>query len=187
MRVNVSGKQFVFPRTCACCGDYPLTSLTVSGTERNRRARTKGWTWDIPYCLPCKNHVKAAERIQLLALALGGAAFFAGFVSAALTARWLLGIEMTAFVLMGGGLLCWALWRNVRSQSPRNCLGMNRAVLYLGSDGSCHSFDIRSAWYAADFVRSNHRKLVNVSPPIASILGNTRHGEFQVPCRLLKS
>ena len=54
MRVSVSGKQFKFPRTCACCGSYPLTSLSVSGAEKNQRARTKGWAWEVPYCTVCQ-------------------------------------------------------------------------------------------------------------------------------------
>jgi hypothetical protein len=39
MQVSVSGRQFVFPRSCACCGRFPLTHLTVGGTEKNRLAR----------------------------------------------------------------------------------------------------------------------------------------------------
>lgn len=187
MRISVSGKQFVFPRSCACCGAHALTTLAVSGTERNRRARTRGWTWDIPYCVVCKQHIRSSERILLAALTLSALGLFSGFVAAAWTGRWELGLELAVFMLLATCFTCGALWRYVRGKSSINCLGMARAVAYLGSDGSCHTFDIKSAFYAADFVRANHRKLVNVSPRVASILRNTSYGEFQVPRRLVKN
>lgn len=185
MRVSVSGKQFVFPRSCACCGAYPLTSLPVSGTERNKRATTRGWTWDIPYCVGCKRHIRASERILLLALAFGGMSFLSGFVASAWTGRWPLGLELAVFLLLAGAFVCWALWRYVQGRSSPNCLGMARTVIYIGSEGTCHTFDIRSAFYLSDFVRANHRKLVNVSPRVASILRNIQFGEYQVPRRIV--
>lgn len=187
MRVSVSGKQFVFPRSCACCGGYPLTSLPVVGAEQNKRARTKGWVFDIPYCLACRRHIRAAERILLLTLLLAAISLVSGFFRAVSTNRWPLGLETLGFLLFTSLLLGWILWQLVRSRRPINCTGMTRSVSYLSSNGSCHSFEIRSGWYAAEFVLANHRKLVNASPRVVSILKGTRFGNYQVPRRIVGS
>lgn len=186
MRVSVSGKQFAFPRSCVCCGAYPLTHLSVSGAEKNRKARTQGWTWDVPYCVACKGHVLWAERILLFSLLLDAVAFLSGFATAVMTGRWALGLELLAFLLVVSSLLGWVLWQYVRGQRPDNCRGMARAMIYLGSNGPCHSFEIRSGFYAAEFVRANHRKLVNASPQIVSILRGTSFGDHQVPRRIVR-
>ena len=95
MYVSVSGKQFVFPRTCACCGAFPLTHLTVSGAERNRRARTKGWLWDIPYCVACKRHILASEGVFVLFLVLVATSFIGGFATALSSSSWARGLQQT--------------------------------------------------------------------------------------------
>ncbi|MGI8923373.1 MAG: hypothetical protein ACR2HJ_04930 [Fimbriimonadales bacterium] len=185
MRVSVSGKQFVFPRSCACCGAYPLTELTVIGSEKNRRARTKGWTWEIPYCLKCKHHVRAAEILFLVTLALAALSVIAGFAVTVTTAGWELGLATGAGAILITSLACWIAWRVLNAKCSENCWGLTRSVIYLGSSGSCHSFDIKSAFYASDFVRANHHKVVNASPKVASILRNTSFGNYQVPRRLI--
>ena len=186
MKVSVSGKQFVFPRSCACCGAYPLTSLAVSGSERNRKARTRGWIFDVPYCVTCKQHVRATEGITLLSLALAAIALIFGYVSAALSGQWIFGLQIGLFLLISSGLICGALLYLIRAKLLVNCTRLTRSVIYLGSNGSCHSFDIRSRFYASNFVLDNHRKLVNASPQVVSILKGTRFGDFQVPRRILK-
>jgi len=186
MRVSLSGKQFVFPRECACCGSYPLTSISVSGTEKNRRARTKGWVWEIPYCQNCKRHVRLADGILMTGLGL----LALSFVSSALVTAasrslgsGVLTLTLSASSSLLTGLIGWLIAR--RRQNP-NCCGLTRAALYIGSAGSCHTFDFKSGFYAAEFVRANHRKIVNASLTVASILGNTRFGDFQVARRLIR-
>jgi hypothetical protein len=186
MRVSVSGKQFVFPRSCACCGSYPMTSLPVSGTEKNRKARTKGWIWDIPYCMACKRHIRLAEAVLVAALGLSAISFISGFVTAILTGRWISGLAIVVFLLVVTVLGCWMLWWYVKVKRPINCCGQTRAVLYLGSSGACHTFDIKSGFYGADFVRANHRKIVNASTQVASILRNTQFGDFHVARRIVR-
>ncbi len=184
MQVSVSGKQFVFPRSCACCGAYPLTILRVHGTERNRRARTKGWSWDVPYCVGCKRHIRAYERLRLTGFSLATLLPFAAVLLVAATGQYFLAGFGTVTLLLILSVLYSMLLRQLRSKSDENCRGLERAVIYLGSDGSCHSFEIKSHFYAAEFVRANYRKVVNASPQVMSILRNTRFGDYQVPRRI---
>ncbi len=182
----MSGKQFIFPRSCACCGAYPLTQLSVSGTERNKLSRTQGWLWEIPYCVQCRNHVKTTDRILVAYISLIGLAGLIGtgmslFGPDRVVGVWLavsLGVTSTS-------TLGWVLRRTRRKCSP-NCLGLTRSVLYLGSVGTVHSFDIKSKFYAVEFVRSNHLKIVNASPQVASILRNTKFSEYQVARRMIR-
>jgi len=186
MKVSLSGKQFVFPRSCACCGAYPTTSLPVTGTERNKRALTKGWSFDIPYCLRCREHILATDKALIAGLIVVGAGIGACFVVAALRTHAQLGFELGALLVLATGALGVAGHKLLCRKLGVNCTGLTRSVIYLGSEGHCHSFDIRSAFYATDFIRSNHRKIVNASTRVASILTNTSHGAHQVGRRLTR-
>lgn len=186
MRVEVSGKQFVFPRSCACCGAYAVTQLTVLGTERNRNARTKGWTWDIPYCLRCKRHVRLIERLSLSTLTASAVAVVAGVAVGLLASSWQTGLGTVIVSESFVAIACYFGYRYVNGDRVFNCCGLTRSVLYLGSSGSCHSFDIKSHFFATEFILSNHRKIVNASVEVASILRNTEFGNYQVPRRVLK-
>jgi hypothetical protein len=186
MRVSVSGKQFVFPRSCACCGGYPLTRITVSGTERNRLARTKGWLWDIPHCALCKRHVRASEALLIAATVLLGISVLSAFLASVFTGSPLFGLQILLLMLAGSLLLLAAPLALLRTWRTKTCTGLTRSVRYLGSSGSCHTFEIKSRFYGVEFVRDNHRKLVNVTPEVASILRDTSFGNYQVPRRILR-
>lgn len=186
MRVSVSGHQFVFPRVCACCGGFPQTWLPVCGSEANKRARTKGWVWEIPYCVACKRHIKAAEIIQLFWLLLGVISCLTGFVTAVLMRRWILGVQLLAFLHVTSTVACCLSWFIVKRRCPASCTGMGRTVHYLGSAGPCHTFELRSWPYAVGFVRSNKRKIVNANLAVVSILRATQFAEHQVPRRRLR-
>jgi hypothetical protein len=185
MRVSVSGKQFVFPRSCACCGSFPLTSITVSGTERNRLARTKGWLWDIPHCAHCKRHVRASEALLVAAIVLLGISVLSAFLKGVFTGSYLIGLQILFLISIGSLLLLAVPVALQRSWRTKTCTAFTRSVSYLGSSGSCHTFEIKRRFYAVEFVRDNHRKLVNVSAEVASILRDTRSGNYQVPRRLV--
>jgi hypothetical protein len=186
MKVSVSGKQFIFPRTCACCGGYPLTHLQVSGTERNLKARTRGWVWDVPYCVNCKRHIRAIEGTSLVILFLVGAAGVFGFCITFFTRNAFFGLVASGLVFAILILVYMVARCHIRKSLHKNCTGLGRAVSYQGSSGSCHTFDIQSLFYAAEFVRSNKTKLVNVSLQVASILRGAKFGEHQVPRRLIR-
>src|SRR5436309_1326871 len=72
MRVDVSGQQFVFPTTCACCSGTADTELIVSANKSSgkRVVRTSTNAWDIPYCRPCVSHVRAANTAVIVAWVL---------------------------------------------------------------------------------------------------------------------
>lgn len=190
MKIHLSGRQFVFPRQCVCCGDFPAATLSVSGSERNqsKRMRTKGWVWEIPYCAYCKRHVLTAERFQLLFLSL---------VSLALPVQAAIGLaDRTPFGLavlnlaltLGGLWLCyWLVWRILGDRLPPKCTCLERSMLYLGSDGPRHSFEVKSRFYAKEFVLSNPHKVVDPSTQVTSILQNTRFGKHQMPRRILRA
>jgi len=186
MKVSVSGRQFVFPRSCACCGAFPTTTLGVAGTEKNRRARTKGWTWDIPYCRACKRHVRSLEYLLLGTLAFVGISCFTGALLAIKSDQWEFGVAVTSLLLTTIALVDWLAFKLIRRSCPKNCYLTGRAVVYIGSDGACHTFDLKSPFYAADFVLANHLKIVNASVRVASILKNTKFGDYQVPRRFVK-
>lgn len=185
MRIEVSGKQFVFPRSCACCGRFPSQTIEVRGGEKNQLARTKGWVWDVPYCLPCKKHVLLTDWVQLGALALAALALCIAFISGFVRGPWP-GFEIAALGLTAVGLGFVITNRLRRQDLPRNCWGLGLSVEYLGSNRDCHAFDIKSYYYARDFILANHRKIVNANPKVAGILRNTEFGDYQVPRRLLR-
>lgn len=186
MRVDVSGKQFVFPRQCACCGRFPGTRLTISGSERNRNSRTRGWAWDIPYCHDCVRHVRLADRILIGALSLVALAGIVAFIGLALGMSWL--ICLVVFSIASG--VTWsavrALFRNLRKKRFQGCTTLSRSVQYLGSSGSWHSFDFESRAYLSGFVRANRLKVVNASASISSMLREVDVSEYQVARRLTR-
>ncbi len=186
MRVDVSGKQFVFPRQCACCGRFPGTRLTIIGSERNRNSRTGGWAWDIPYCHDCVRHVRLADRILVGALSLVALSGLVGFIGLALGASWFI-----CFVgILFASAVTWAavrvLFRNLRRRRFEGCTTLNRSVRYLGSSGNWHSFDFESRAYLSGFVRANRLKLVNASASISSMLTEVDVSEYQVARRIAR-
>lgn len=184
MRVSVSGKQFVFPRICACCGAFPVTKLPVMGREANRNAQTKGWAWDIPYCKACKSHILLSESVLMFSLILVALCGIVGVVIYILGSSLLISSLVTLGAFVSCLLIGFGLLQLVWLRSPPMCQGRFRAIFYVGSRGSCHTFDIRSRRYASEFIRSNRFKLVNASLQVSSILRDAKLGSEQVPRRI---
>lgn len=160
--------------------------MAVVGSERNRLARTKGWSWDIPYCARCKGHVNAGERVVICTFAFTAISVVAEAVLTVLSQSTSFGATIFSILVLLGisvGRLWW--WRIMLGR-PEHCTGMTRAVLYLGSVGACHTFDFRSRFYAADFIRANRHKVVNANLDVASILRDSRVANQQVARRLLR-
>ena len=67
----------------------------------------------------------------------------------------------------------------LRLSKASNCRSIGRSVEYLGSEGTCHSFKITSQVYAIEFIKANHRKIVNGAESRLN-LRNTRFGDYQV-------
>lgn len=187
MRVSVSGRQFKFPRECACCGAYALVTLTVTAGEKNRLSRTRGWVFEVPYCVACRKHIRRVEALLTGALALAAGSIIAGVLWTLSSGDWRHGLAVLITGLIGGGVVALVLLQLIRRTLTRSCIHITRSVTYLGANGPCHTFDIRSPFYFAEFVRANHRKLVNASPRVVSVLNGTRFGDFQVPRRVLRT
>lgn len=182
----MSGKQFVFPRECACCGGFPETTITISGTERNRNSRTRGWAWDVPYCKDCRRHVIAIDRILLGGLTIAALFGFCSLLMAFVWGELVGGASLLLAGLSSTGLLCWLLIKRVKAGASTTCDTNVRAVTYLGSAGPVHSFDFRSRHYAKAFVRANRLKLVNASMVVSQIIRDLPVSENQVARRLTK-
>jgi len=186
MKVSVSGKQFVFPRCCACCGGFPLVTLSISGSEKNRLSRTKGWLFEVPYCVECRAHVRRTELLLLfwvIGVALAG---LIGFGLLAFGRPVSESVALAGVLTLVSTLLCFGIFHRTRRNLPRDCCGLTRAVVYIGSVGVCHSFDIRSQSYAKEFIRANHRKIVNASPQVANVLRGLSFGDSQTPRRIIR-
>jgi hypothetical protein len=186
MRVEVSGKQFVFPRTCACCGQFATTTMALTGSEQNRKALTRGWRWDVPHCTSCKRHVVLAERGILLVLLLSAASLLSASILGLLTGQWQVGFATYLIAQACAVLTCWLWFRRLKSACHVNCTSISRSVNYLGANRDCHAFEIHNWHYAKEFIASNHRKIVNASTDVANVLRNYSFGDYQVPRRLLR-
>lgn len=171
MRVDVSGHQFVFPPTCACCNDKADTELTVSARKSTgkRVIHTSTNTWDIPYCDHCVEHVKAAEAAVTLAWALGVLSIAAsGVLWYSVTP--FLGIPVGVIGLVGAVLLYNKLMGGARAVCGADCVCVEKAVKYLGWHGPLHKFNIASLDYALAFMVANQKKLVNLSHEARDLL-----------------
>jgi len=186
MRIEVAGKQFAFPRECACCGGFPETTLTISGTERNRNSRTRGWAWDVPYCQVCRRHVRAADRILLVGMTIASLFGFCSLLYAVIARHWWIGLSVFALVVLFSFAVCLVLIRRAKGSSSSGCSTVFRALVYFGSTGNVHSFDFRSRDYARGFVRANRLKLVNASTMVSQIVRDLPVSENQVARRITK-
>lgn len=183
MRIEVAGKQFVFPRECACCGGFPETTLTISGSERNRNSRTRGWAWDVPYCQECRRHVKAADRVLIVGLTIASAFGFCSLLYAPFIEAWTGSVILGASVIVPTTIAALML---PKLRSGSDCCTVFRALVYLGSAGNVHSFDFRSRDYARGFVRANRLKLVNASASVSGFVRDPPVSENQVARRITK-
>lgn len=183
MRIEVAGKQFVFPRECACCGGFPETTITHSGTERNRNSRTRGWAWDVPYCQECRRHVARTDRAFIVGLSIAALFGFCSLLYAIL-------IDMRlGFGFFAGSVLLTTFVTALlipRIRSGATCCTVSRALIYLGSSGNIHSFDFKSPHYARAFVRANRLKLVNAATVVSQMVRDLPVSENQVARRLAK-
>lgn len=186
MRVEVSGKLFVFPRQCACCGRFPGSRLTISGTERNRNSRTRGWVWDVPYCRDCVAHVQLTDRILIVGISIDAVFGFCSFLMTALGVDWRLSVATFVTSSVGAGALVWLAIVQAKQRAHSVCCTVFRSVTYLGSAGATHAFDFRSKPYLRAFVRSNRLKLVNASAMVSQIVQDLTVSENQVARRLTK-
>jgi len=167
MRVDISGYQFFFPQTCACCSAPAQTSRTILASQtigKGRLGTTHTRAWNIPYCKSCAHHVRIFEAslwvVLILALLDTFASLVVLFNTGSITetfSTWCLGLGIcTAIFLL--------LIRTARRSRVPGCTGLSSAVTYIGWQGSQHAFFIRSYRFAYDFMSLNERKLINLHP-----------------------
>jgi hypothetical protein len=173
MRVDVSGYQFTFPMSCACCSGVANAQLTVSASKSSgkRVVHTKTQVWDIPYCTHCLQHVKAVEEaatvakiLTLLSVVGGGFVWYAA-------APWI-GILLAISGLIGTIILYNHQMTKARGMRSASCVSVAKAVAYLGWYGTLHRFEIVSVDFARNFMVENQRKLVNLSPQAQRMLAS---------------
>jgi hypothetical protein len=167
MRVEASGNQFTFPQQCVCCESEPDTCLTVSASKSSgqRVVRTKTNTWDFPYCSHCLNHIAAANT----ALTLAGIVIVLVVVIAWSLAGWS-GTIFGSLGAVGALILYVKLISNANKTLRNSCVGLGKAVGFIGWDGTHQVFEIGSPKYAREFMIANKRKLINVSHEARELL-----------------
>ena len=162
MRVQLSGKRFVFGRSCVCCGAAAETELAVSSTRTTgkRVVRTQTNTWKFPYCQSCVAHVAAwdsAGACGLIALAV--------IVGIALAfVHPLLGVAVAGAGIVLAGRAAKQKRAAAQALCGPACTSAQRAVTYEGWSGTVETFEIASERYALQFMLGNREKLINVSP-----------------------
>ena len=168
MQVDLSGQKFVFPPQCACCGNPPQATLTAVATRTTgkRVVHTTAKSWDFPYCAQCLAHVQAADQAKTTALCLVIASLLA-----AACLYFFTGIAVLACIAAVGGIGgSIAAYNNMmlkaKAQCATTCACVQRAVQYLGWQGTCHMFEVVSHAHALAFMTTNQKKLVNVRPEV---------------------
>jgi hypothetical protein len=171
MKVQVSGKLFVFPPACACCNGKPDTENTVSCNKDDAKN-----TWTIPYCQVCLTHIKEGEKAKAFAGGIGLLGLFiGGYLWYAVHA--ILGIP----VALAGLITATVIYHKRTAKAKRSgCACLGQAVAYLGWEGFIHAFDFASLKYALAFMVANERKLVNLSGEALDLL-RTRQGIQYAP------
>lgn len=172
MIVELSARKLAFPRLCPCCGAVAdgEIKLVASRTTGKRVIHTTSHAWNFPYCSRCLAHVSAWEAVGApglivlaILLALGGLAIHVGMTIA---------VIVLAIVVINMQLSRER--ERVRGTCPPECLQPDRAVKYLGWNGSVQTFDVASPQFAAAFVSLNSGKLINDTPELRSLVASQR-------------
>ncbi len=182
MQVDVSGHQFVFPTTCACCKGKADTHLRVSASKSTgkRVTHTSTNVWEIPYCDRCVQHVSAAGDAEAQAWLFGVVSVVAGGMLWQLVTN-LYGIPAGIVVCIPVGFVGWfgtvmpyrKRMAEARAMCGPGCVCVERAVRYLGWHGPLHMFWIESLDYALAFMVANQKKLVNLSQEAIDLLASS--------------
>lgn len=172
MIVEVSGQRFTFPQQCACCGGTPNTSLSASHTKTSgkRVVKSRTWSWEFPYCTSCLAHVSAYSNAAvagwLVAIAGIGGAVFSAFIHEVLP--YVIGVAALVAMVMAVS----HLQGKARALCSPTCAVVTRAVSYVNWHGTAHTFDIVSRNYAALFMLSNAKKLLNLSTAAREVMNS---------------
>jgi hypothetical protein len=173
MKIDVSGAILSFPNECACCGVHPDTNLTIMASRRwgKRIIHAEARAWEIPYCARCLEHIRRSSEAgtfarRATAISLG-AGVLIGFLKGA---YW--GFGAAAGLIAVTIFIFGCLLKAARSYSNDGCAGLDQAISYGGWSGSLHSFEVASSKFARDFMRTNERRLVNLSEEATKLLSS---------------
>ena len=163
MRIELSAKIVTIPQQCVCCRRAPDTRVPLTA---------RGKTWGIPYCNACLRHVALAKAIDapLVYLLAIGVVCGGGLVLAipALDVHEAVLVTLGGVVLLGCSALGFVLRSGRRNAAGAACSGecasMGFAAMYLGWRGTIESFYFANRGYAAEFMKANESKLINLSP-----------------------
>jgi hypothetical protein len=165
MRVEASGRQFIFPAECACCGGSADGRLTASASKTTGKkvVHTTTHTWDFPYCSRCLRHVRAAQSAVSVGIFLAALTAVLAVVLYLAVAPWLaVLVGIVGFV--GMVMLYNKMMGSAKAACAPECACVSSAVAFLEWDGSRQAFEITSTSYAVAFMVANERKVVNLSP-----------------------
>lgn len=171
MQVHISGQFITRPHECACCAGIPDREIdaTARRTTGKRVKRTQEKTWSFPYCSACMAHKQKWDG------AIG--ALFAGIGVGVVLILWGWVAKTLAFALplalLLVGVACLVTYFGIRAANAlrhEDCTSASATVRYLGWNGSVHSFDIDSEYFALALMHANRTKLVNVPPALWSLL-----------------
>lgn len=177
MRVDLSGHSFAFPDECACCGGAPDCELTVSASRSHgtKVVHTESKSWDVPYCTGCIEHIRADEAAGSFARGSTVLAVLLGvLIGIGAGPYW--GAAIGILGVIGTIVVFGQLLRRARAKGSTGCVGLGRAVNYLGWSGTLHKFEITSRRFACNFMRANQNKLVNLSFEARTLLSATDSG-----------
>lgn len=180
MQVEVSGRQFIFPSLCACCGTHSETSFTVSASKSTgkKKVRTETHTWDFPYCTCCIKHVNAeSSAASLSCLIVIATVIVVGYLIVNINIFWL-SIFLSVGIIAAAIWIISKLYAQAQLMRNANCCCLSKAVDFLSWDGTHQIFEITSHKYALAFMIANKQKLINISSKAKELLESNGHGSL---------
>lgn len=178
--MKVASRTFEQPSDCPCCGAECDGELEIPLDQRQAAAPSSARVQRFPYCRRCIAHVAAVDRTRVIAatILLAGIAIagVVALVDEPLHGVLVVGATIALVMLVGGSLLARA-----QRRCSEGCASSERAVAYLGWNGSASSFRFASAVYTARFAEANTDQLVEVSEPLAHLLRAHARVRVEVP------
>jgi hypothetical protein len=152
--VAIPSDEVRWPQRCACCFAPADTSyqLESMGTTGLFDLFVERWSWPVPYCSTCLEHVQMdASHSQNGPGGIAAAAPLAGLV---------LGGPLGMLIGMGGAAIATALGtakhhQDLTSKVTPRCVAVGPTVTYLGRFEDGHVFQFLNREFADAFAREN--------------------------------
>lgn len=168
--VKVSARLLNFPSTCCCCGSVGAKErYRASSTRRTgkRVVKTDTRAWDFPICDNCLNWIsceRSARTYGIFVIAfllLGLCSITLGLVDIKESIRVILLITGMGLLVLSS--LLFIFWRRERAEADNvkpdpSCTTV--PVVYVGWNGSVHTFLFSNTIFCDLFERANAKKIV---------------------------